>query len=336
MSSVLPMLTRRKDEFSVNVWPCFVDALSSLLMVIVFAIIGAFILQAYLSTVLNDTDASLKNLQSNYSNLQQQYSSRDTEIRQLQMEIQQLQNLLGATKASETKLKVNNFNLNTQISDLMSKINDLKTLLALDRKEFEQKESVLKENMNSAIAEKIEQLKQIQEELTLLKQQIPSYVLQNPELLRYRSEFFATLQDILGGRSDVRTVGDRFVFQSEVFFARGSDELGDQGKQALDTLAKVLIDISSKIPENINWVLRVDGHTDVLPIHNDRFDSNWELSTSRALCVVKYLVSKGISPKNLAAAGFAEYYPLTSDANKMAKNRRIEFRFDSIESHPKE
>jgi chemotaxis protein MotB len=329
--------TRKKNEFSVNVWPCFVDALSSLLIVIVFAIIGSFVLQVYLSTALNDTDTSLKSLQRNYASLQKQYVVADAECKKLQIQLQRLQEIFTATKTSETKLKVQNFNLNTQVADLAAKIADLNALLELVTKEAKQKENVIKENMNRTVEEKIEQLKNLQEqlmklqdEIVVLKAQIPQSILKNPELLKYRSEFFATLQNVLGGRSDIRTVGDRFVFQAEVLFARGSDELGEQGKAALDTLAQVLKDISGKMPASVNWVLRVDGHTDKLPIHNDRFESNWELSTSRALCVVKYLVSKGISPKNLAAAGFAEYYPLTSDVNKMDKNRRIEFRFDSI------
>jgi chemotaxis protein MotB len=308
-----------------------------LLIVIVFAIIGSFILQVYLSTALTDTDMSLKNLQSNYADLQKRHAITDAEYRKLRVELKGLQELFSLTKTSETKLKVQNFNLNTQVADLSTKISDLNALLELITKESKQKEEVIKANMNRTIDEKIEQLKNLQEhlktlqeEIVVLKDQIPSSILKNPDLLKYRSEFFATLQSVLGGRSDIRTVGDRFVFQSEVLFARGSDELGEQGKSALDTLAQVLKDISSKIPESLNWVLRVDGHTDKLPIHNDRFESNWDLSTSRALCVVKYLVSKGISPKNLAAAGFAEYYPLTEDVNKMEKNRRIEFRFDSI------
>jgi chemotaxis protein MotB len=308
-----------------------------LLIVIVFAIIGSFVLQVYLSTALNNTDMSLKSLQSNYADLQRRHAVTDAEYKKLCAEFQRIQDLFALTKTSETKLKVQNFNLNTQVSDLASKVSDLNALLELVTKEAKQKEEVITANMNKTIEEKIEQLKslqeqlkKLQEEIVVLKDQIPQSVLKNPDLLKYRSEFFATLQSVLGGRSDIRTVGDRFVFQSEVLFARGSDELGEQGKAALDTLAKVLTDISSNIPDSVNWVLRVDGHTDKLPIHNDRFESNWELSTSRALCVVKYLVSKGISPKNLAAAGFAEYYPLSEDVNKMAKNRRIEFRFDSI------
>ncbi|MDR2464080.1 MAG: OmpA family protein [Holosporales bacterium] len=324
------MFTKKRNEVSFNVWPCFVDALSSLLIVIVFAIIGSFVLQVYLSSILRDTDISLKELQHRFSALQSQYANKDVENKRLLHDLYAIQNLISQIKTSETKLKIENFNLNTQISEFLSKINALTSLLATEREEFAQKKSSLENDMSVAIREKVEQLKQLRAELDKLKEQIPPSILQNPELLKYRSEFFATLQEILGGRSDIRTVGDRFVFQSEVLFAKGSDELGEQGKIALDMLAKILIDISEKIPANINWILRVDGHTDMLPIHNDRFDSNWELSTSRAICVVKYLESKGISPKHLAAAGFAEHYPLTMDTNKMAKNRRIEIRFDSI------
>lgn len=322
------MLYQKKETLNFNIWPCFVDVLSSLLIVVIFAIIGSFISQVYLSTMLNNTDVSLKILQNQFTNLQSRLAYKEQEIQKLLKEIQQIQNLFNLTKSSETKLKIQNFNLNSQISELINKINTLNSLIEKERCEFSEKEKILKEDMNKTITDKISQLNKLQQELSLLKEQIPASILQNPELLKYRSEFFGTLQEILGGRSDIRPVGDRFVFQSEVLFKKGSAELEANGKAVLDTLANILKEISKKIPSQINWILRVDGHTDKLPIHNDYFDSNWELSSARATCVVKYLINKGISPKNLAAAGFAEYYPLTNDPHKIAKNRRIEFRFD--------
>jgi chemotaxis protein MotB len=326
----LVMFSKKRNNYGFNVWPGFVDALSSLLIVIVFAIIGSFVLQVYLSSILRDTDISLKELQDRFASLQKQYFAKEAEVKNLQHNLLTMQTLLKSTKEGEVKLKIQNFNLNTQISEFGSKINELTALLEKEQKDSAQRESEFENKMSAALHEKVAQLKQARLELAQLKEQIPPSILQNPELLKYRSEFFATLQDILGGRSDIRTVGDRFVFQSEVLFSIGSDELSEPGKITLDMLADVLKDISEKIPSNINWILRVDGHTDKLPIHNDRFASNWELSTSRAIRVVNYLVSKGISPKHLAAAGFAEFYPLTVEPNKMAKNRRIEIRFDSL------
>jgi len=148
------------------------------------------------------------------------------------------------------------------------------------------------------------------------------------ELARYRSEFFGRLREILGNRQGVRVVGDRFVFQSEVLFSQGSDELGDAGQAQMAKLADTLRTISAEIPTELNWVLRVDGHTDSVPIATARFPSNWELSTARAISVVKFLQARGIPANRLAATGFAEFQPLDDRDDEIAfrRNRRIELK----------
>ena len=148
------------------------------------------------------------------------------------------------------------------------------------------------------------------------------------ELARYRSEFFGRLREILGSRQGVRVVGDRFVFQSEVLFAQGSAELGPQGQTQLAQLGDTLRLIASDIPPEINWVLRVDGHTDSAPISTARYPSNWELSTARAITVVKFLQARGIPANRLAATGFAEFQPLDDRDDEIAfrRNRRIELK----------
>jgi chemotaxis protein MotB len=148
------------------------------------------------------------------------------------------------------------------------------------------------------------------------------------ELSRYRSEFFGRLRAILGNRPDVRIVGDRFVFQSEVFFDTGQAVLKPEGRTELDGLAAALQDLEKKIPGEIAWVLRVDGHTDVRPIFSAQFRSNWELSAARAISVVQYLISKGVSPQRLVAAGFGEFQPIDTDRTEEAfsRNRRIELK----------
>jgi chemotaxis protein MotB len=148
------------------------------------------------------------------------------------------------------------------------------------------------------------------------------------ELASYRSEFFGRLREILGNRPDIRIVGDRFVFQSEVLFTPGSADLGPEAKSELDLLAGALRDVAAKIPPEIPWVLRVDGHTDKRPISTPQFPSNWELSTARAIAVTKYLISQGIPPSRLAAAGFGEFQPIDTAEGEDAfrKNRRIEFK----------
>ncbi|MBK8158898.1 MAG: peptidoglycan -binding protein [Rhodospirillaceae bacterium] len=150
------------------------------------------------------------------------------------------------------------------------------------------------------------------------------------ELARYRSEFFGRLREVLGDRQDIRIVGDRFVFQSEILFDSGSAVLGDAGKSQLDDLATTLILLSMDIPKDLDWVLRIDGHTDKRPIFTAQFPSNWELSTARAVAVAKYLISRGLPPERMVTAGYAEFRPLDPADNDEAynKNRRIEFKLD--------
>ena len=149
------------------------------------------------------------------------------------------------------------------------------------------------------------------------------------ELTRYRSDFFGKLRDILGNRPDIRVVGDRFVFQSELFFNSGTASLRSEGAGELDKIASALLDLQKQIPPEINWVLRVDGHTDIRPVGaSSPFKSNWELSSARAIAVVQYLISKGVPPQRLVAAGFGEFQPIdagtTDDA--LSRNRRIELK----------
>ncbi|WP_374312043.1 peptidoglycan -binding protein [Dongia sp.] len=150
------------------------------------------------------------------------------------------------------------------------------------------------------------------------------------ELARYRSEFFGRLREVLGDRQDIRIVGDRFVFQSEVLFDSGSAVLGDAGKSQLDDLATTLILLSMDIPKDLDWVLRIDGHTDRRPIATAQFPSNWELSTARAGAVAKYLISRGLPADRMVIAGYAEFRPLDAADSDEAytKNRRIEFKLD--------
>jgi chemotaxis protein MotB len=148
------------------------------------------------------------------------------------------------------------------------------------------------------------------------------------ELARYRSEFFGRLREVLGERQEVRIVGDRFVFQSEVLFDAGSAELGEAGRGQLAGLAAVIKDVAPRIPADLSWVLRVDGHTDRVPIRTAQFPSNWELSTARAISVVKFMIDQGVPADRLAATGFGEFQPLDPRDDEAARrrNRRIEFK----------
>jgi len=151
------------------------------------------------------------------------------------------------------------------------------------------------------------------------------------ELSRYRSEFFGRLREILGDRDDIRIVGDRFMFQSELFFGSGQAELGQQGRQQLDGVAEALREIAENIPGDLAWVMQVEGHTDNRPISTEAFPSNWELSSARAQSIVNYLISRNVPPQHLSATGFAEFHPLDDRDTPQAwsRNRRIELRLTS-------
>jgi chemotaxis protein MotB len=197
--------------------------------------------------------------------------------------------------------------LNQQIAALRRQLAAIET--ALEASESKDKESQarladLGQRLNLALAQRVQ------------------------ELSRFRSEFFGRLRAILGNRPDIRVVGDRFVFQSEVFFDAGSAGVRPEGRAELDKLAGALLELEKQIPSDVAWVLRIDGHTDVRPIASAQFPSNWELSAARAISVVQYLIGKGISPQRLVAAGFGEFQPLDTGQNDDAyrRNRRIELK----------
>ncbi|MFP6760068.1 MAG: peptidoglycan -binding protein [Rhodospirillales bacterium] len=197
--------------------------------------------------------------------------------------------------------------LNKQVSALRKQIIQIANTLEASEKITKQRRvkiANLGKRLNAALASKVQ------------------------ELARYRSEFFGRLRDVLGSQPGIRIVGDRFVFQSEVLFSKGSDQLESEGQKQIEQLAGTLRAIRVKIPKNIDWILRVDGHTDKIPIRTTRFPSNWELSTARAISVVKFLVQRGISPTNLAATGFGEFQPIDPRNTEEAyiRNRRIELK----------
>lgn len=199
--------------------------------------------------------------------------------------------------------------LNGQIRDLRNQISALELQLRLSERKDAQNQIVIEnlgQRLNQALARKVD------------------------ELQRYRSEFFGRLRDLLAGRDDIRVVGDRFVFQSEVLFASGSAELGSEGRGELSKFAAVLRGIASEIPSELPWILRVDGHTDRVPIGpSSPYSGNWELSQARALSVVDFLINaEGIPPARLAAAGFGEHQPLSDGDTRedFMRNRRIELK----------
>ncbi len=148
------------------------------------------------------------------------------------------------------------------------------------------------------------------------------------ELAKFRSEFFGRLQDVLKNRRDIRTVGDRFVFQSEVLFDSGASDIAAAGKKELAQLARTLNSIAPNIPKKINWILQIEGHTDHIPISNKHFKNNWALSAARAISVVEFLIGQGVPADRLSAAGYGEFQPLDKRRDEIGnrRNRRIEMK----------
>jgi len=320
--------SRRSRGAALNIWPGFVDALTQLTMVIVFLLLIFTVGQFYLSGTV---------------------SSQDAEIRRLGQEINQLNAMLAVEQRGNAELKTTVAGLGEQLAQANA---DKETIagqfaasaaradqagLALDEREatiatLNQNIETLKQQLaqiaaalDLAQAKDTEQAQQITDLGQKLNAALASKV---EELARYRSEFFGTLRAVLGDRPEIRVVGDRFVFQSEVLFPPGSAELGEAARGELGKVAHALKSIEAKIPAGLGWILEVDGHTDRRPINTADFPSNWELSSARALSVVKFMNDQGIPASHLAAAGFGEFQPLDpGDSDEaLRRNRRIELK----------
>jgi chemotaxis protein MotB len=309
-------LSRRGFRSELNVWPGWVDGLSSLIIVVIFVLMVFVIAQAFLQQQLSSKDRTLLELNKRVTELNQMLGKERDTSAALKAQVAAVTATLQTTTAERDKLTEASNASAAQVQALSQQIADLTAEL-----------QKLNDALGEANAKAQEQTTTIAELTQKLNLALASKV---TELAKYRSEFFGKLHEVLGDRTDIRVVGDRFVFQSEVLFPTASATLEDSGKEQLKKLAQTLIDISKTIPPDINWVLRVDGHTDKRPIHTAEFPSNWELSTARATAVLQYLVEQGVPPNRLAAAGFAEFQPVdngTDDA-ALAHNRRIELKFD--------
>ncbi|EKS29551.1 peptidoglycan -binding protein [Afipia felis] len=330
--------SRRNGESSLNYWPGFVDALSTLVLSIVFLLSVFLVVQFYLSQEVSGKDKALERLNAQIAQLTNLLSLEKVSSGGLNDQIAQLRASLATAEAERDRAK----GMAESLGGGANGGGDLNKQLATE-KQISERALAQVEVLNQQISALRRQLaaledalnaseqkgKESQEKIADLGQRLNVALAQRvQELSRYRSEFFGRLRTILGDRPDIRIVGDRFVFQSEVFFDSGSAALLPEGRNELDQLANALGDLEKKIPAEIPWVLRVDGHTDVRPINSPQFKSNWDLSAARAISVVQYLISRGVSPQRLVAAGFGEFQPLdtgtTEDAYK--RNRRIELK----------
>lgn len=333
----------RYKERAVNYWPGFVDALATLLLAIMF-LLSVFVLAQFL--------------------LSREITGKDEVLNRLNSQIDELTSLLALEQANKQDLEDSIANLEASLANTEGERSRLETLLASGNNNTEETQEQLG-LLSSQVDEErqisqraLSQVELLNQQISALRRQIAALedalnasenrdresqtkiadlgkrlnvalAQRVQELNRYRSDFFGRLREILGGRSDIRIVGDRFVFPSEVLFTSGAAELNDSGKSEMLKVAQALIQIGSEIPDDINWVLRVDGHTDNIPLSGaGRIRDNWELSSSRATSVVRFFIEQGIPANRLVAAGFGEFQPLEDfDSDEArAKNRRIELK----------
>ncbi|MEE3117966.1 MAG: peptidoglycan -binding protein [Pseudomonadota bacterium] len=334
--------SRRRSRSTTNVWPGYVDALSALLMLVIFMLLVYVVSQLYLSQTLSDRDTQLARLNAqldelsellgleenrsealedqltslqerNSSLVNQLESTREQLMRQTAMADAQTERIASLEESMDEQDEVSAsqqamiLRLSNQIASLREQLRQITSALKLQEQMTAEKEQELEQvsrRLNTLLAERVNQLE------------------------KYQSEFFARLRDILAGNENVRIVGDRFLLPSELLFASGSADLGEAGRRELDKLAGILLDVADRIPDDVDWILRVDGHTDKIPINTPRFPSNWELSTARAVAVVRYLAAQGVPERRMVAAGFGEFFPVAegNSPEALRKNRRIELK----------
>lgn len=372
--------SRSRTRSSADIWPGFVDAISTLLLVLIFLLTIFVSSEFLLSKLLSNKDDALeglniqinqltellslekkenKNLTTTISRLNEKLNNAGLASDLLSMEFSDLKNknmelnrLLNSLKDSNSVIKRDNIKLETQNDKLEAELKELiitlrATSVKLQTAEEEIKLSEAAKNqvnlLNMQIVELRDQLNIIQNLLDINSEEIKKKDLQIielgkklntalavkvGELNQYKSEFFGRLRSILGNREDILIVGDRFIFQSEVLFESGSAEVGREGLIQLRNLSRILLDITKDIPNDIPWVLQIQGHTDQNPINTPLYPSNWELSAARAISVGRVLINSGVNSNKISVAGFAEFQPLEfgTDSDSLRKNRRIEIK----------
>ncbi len=335
-------LSRRRRQEDAPYWPGFVDAMAQLLLVITFLLSVFMTAQFLLAREISGQDSALGQLRSQIAELTQLLALEKSAKGAVEANLLALSDDLSAEKLKSAGLIASLAAEGSKGSAANQTISGLQTELDKERALSSEALSQV-ELLNQQIAAMRRQLAQLNSILTDaetrnksseaqiadLGKRLNSALAQRvQELSRYRSEFFGRLRQILSQRSDILVVGDRFVFQSEVLFAKGDAEISPLGQEEMLKLADALRQLEAEIPADIAWVLRVDGHTDIDPIKSPFFQSNWELSSARAIAVVKYLIAQGVAPKHLVAAGFGEFQPLDVGTSEDAKsqNRRIELK----------
>ena len=333
--------SRRSGEYG-EFWPGYVDVLSTLLLVVTFLMSLFMIAQYFSAQEASGKDSALKRLTRQISELTSMLSLEKGKSKSAEDELASLQASLSALKSENEKLQGTGFGLDERAKDAEGRISGLSAeldaqknistealskvdllnqqLLALRRQIAALSDALDVAQKNNTDSDKT--IKDLGVRLnTALAQQVQ-------ELKRYRSDFFGRLRELLKDRKDIRVVGDRFVFESEVLFPSGSATLTPEGIAAMEPIAEAILELQKQIPLEVDWALQIDGHTDSRPIARSAYPSNWELSTARAASVVKLLISRGVSPDRLVAAGYGEFRPIEAGSSEEAlqKNRRIELK----------
>ena len=333
----------RRQQASNLYWPGFVDAMASLLLVIIFLLTVFVIAQFFLSQEISGKDTVLNRLNSQINELTTLLALEKAERNDLEEKFQTLQlSLLNTQQERDELLKQIDQNIQENAT-FGNQIQSLESELSDEQKLSQEAQSQV-DLLNQQILALRQQLRDIQNLLDAsevrdeesqakiadLGQRLNRALAQKvQELSRYRSEFFGKLREILSQRSDIRVEDDRFVFQSEVLFSSGSDVINPEGQIEIEKLAEAIRELQDLIPPEINWVLRVDGHTDSKPLlGTGRLRNNWDLSAARAISVVQSLINHGVDANRLVAAGFGEFQPIdTGESDEaLARNRRIELK----------
>ncbi|MEL6373877.1 MAG: peptidoglycan -binding protein [Pseudomonadota bacterium] len=333
---------QRRSQMSADYWPGFVDALTTLLLVFIFLLSIFMLAQYFVSQESSGKDDTMRRLDQRIAELtnllslekgkargaEDQLAALSASLAQLQAENQRLTSAAGAGDRRAQAAQVQIGTLNTKLTEqqklstsALAKVDLLNQQLLAIRRQI----AALKQAL--AASEAKEQKSQVRI-ADLGKRLNVALARKVQELQRYRSDFFGRLRELLAGRKDIRVVGDRFVFESEVLFPSGQAQMTPQGLSALDPVARAIIELAKQIPPEIDWKLQVDGHTDVRPIRSAQFPSNLELSIARATSVVRYLIAQGVPRERLVAAGHGAFSPLeTGDTEDVyRRNRRIELK----------
>jgi chemotaxis protein MotB len=332
---------RRRQE-PTNFWPAYVDALATLLLMIIFLLVVFVLGQFFIARDSAGRDDALQALNRRISELTDLLALERAGLRGKDETILSLSSTLDTSRGEAERLRLDLGRQGAEAQAAGGRLGQLGRELEAER-QLSARAAAQVEILNQQIAAMRRQLAALEEALNAsetrdkesqariadLGSRLNVALAQRvQELARYRSDFFGRLRQVLANRPEIRIVGDRFVFQSEVFFDSGQAVLNAGGRPELDKLAATVLDMAREIPPDIGWVLRVDGHTDRRPIGSAQFPSNWHLSAARAIAVVQYLATRGVPAERLLAAGFGEFQPLDAGDNDEAwrRNRRIEMK----------